>query len=77
MSARTSPDVSGRDSDDLDDVVSHELSEAQMLLEKSVRRGASMEDIAVRVKEARARLQYLEQQLESTDETGDKEDDGE
>jgi hypothetical protein len=69
MSATTPPHVEDRDSDDLDDVVSHELSEAQMLLEKSVRRKASLEDIAVQVKEARARLEYLERQLECIDET--------
>jgi len=74
MSATTPPHVEDRDSDDLEDVVSHEVSEAQMLLEKSVRRKASLEDIAVQVKEARARLEYLERQLEYIDEADDESD---
>jgi hypothetical protein len=73
MSATTPPQAEDRDSDDLDDVVSHELSEAQMLLEKSVRRKSSLEDIAVQVKEARARLEYLERRLKSTDQTVNEE----
>jgi len=49
---------------DVDDLLSHEVIKCRQLLRETVRPEADLRDVEVRVKEARARLEYLERRVE-------------
>lgn len=49
---------------DIEDVLTDEVIECRQLLREMVRSDADLEDVQVRVKEARARLQFLERAVE-------------
>ena len=49
---------------DVDDLLSTEVIECRQLLREIVRPEADLRDAEVRVKEARARLEYVERQVE-------------
>jgi DNA-binding transcriptional regulator GbsR (MarR family) len=59
----TVSDVSGL-SGDIYEIVAREVSETQMLLNKATTASADVDDIQVRVKEARARLELVERATE-------------
>lgn len=60
MSSRAdSPDVSS-----IEDLVAHESDEARHLLRKAVHQDADEREIELYVKEARARLEFLEYRVE-------------